>query len=85
MPKPWIVGKAGANKARVESPLGSISRIGGLFGRYKKGQHRSPEKASVIRNFSIHRAEEKGGKELSQRYKQASVPALGPHATPYCR
>ena len=82
MPKSWIVGKAGANKARVESPLGSISRVGVLFGRYKKGQHRFPEKSSVIRNFSIHRAEEK---ELSQRYKQASVPGLGLHATPYCR
>lgn len=38
MPKPWIVRKAGTNKTRVKNPLGSISRVGGLFGRYKRDE-----------------------------------------------
>lgn len=54
MPKPWIVRKAGTNKMRMESPLGSISRLGSLFRRY--GVEIS-KKASVMRNF--HRV---GGK-----------------------
>lgn len=84
MPKHWTVRKAGANKTRVESPLGSISRVKGHFGRYRRGEHRSPKRASVIRNFNPQRRG-KGGKELNQRYNQASVPALGMHTIPYSR
>lgn len=56
MPKPWIVRKVGTNKTRMESPLGSISRVGSLFGRYREVE--ISKKASVMRNF--HRV---GGKE----------------------
>ena len=45
--------KEDANKERLGSPLGSISRAGIPFGRHRWGKQKSAKKASVIRNFNL--------------------------------
>ena len=75
--------KEDANKEKLGSPLGSISRAGVPFRRHRRGKQKSAKKASVIRNFNLQ-SWGKGVGKLNQRGISSPGSLLGncmPHPT----